>query len=93
MALGGKMDYAVHPIIAHKREHLVEVAYVGLYKKIVRSILDIFQIGQIAGICKCIDIDYAIVGILVHKRRTTWLPMNPAPPVTIMLRLKLFIYF
>ena len=33
MALGGKMDYAVHPIIAHKREHLVEVAYVGLYKK------------------------------------------------------------
>ena len=68
MALCSKVDDTVHLLILHQLIERLEVADVHLHKPVVRSVLDILQVGEIAGICQFIDVDYLIVGIFVYKQ-------------------------
>ena len=67
MAFGGKMYDAIDLVIDHKFIHCVKVAYITLEKRVVGFILNIFEIGQITGICEFIHVYDVVLGIFVHK--------------------------
>ena len=62
------MDDAVHLILLQQLEHAVEVADVGLDEDVIGPILNVFQVGQIAGIREFVEVDNAVVGVLVHEK-------------------------
>ena len=79
VAFGGQVDNAVHMVLPDEFAHLVEIANVRFDESIVRPVFDVFQIGQVSGVGQLVQIDNMVVRILVDERRTTWLPMKPAP--------------
>lgn len=90
VAFGRQMDNAVHLILPHQRKDGIEITDIGLDEGIIRCLLDILQIGQIPGIGQFVEVDNMIVGIFRNESRTTCEPIKPAPPVMMILRLKLF---
>ena len=68
MALGGEMDDAVDAVLADDAAHLVEVGDVGLHEGIVGLVLDVLEVGEVAGVCEFVEIDYAVVGIFVDEQ-------------------------
>ena len=67
MAFGGQVDHSVDIVLAEHFADGVVVADVGLDEGVVRSIFDVSQVGQIAGIGQFIEIDDPIVGIFVYE--------------------------
>ena len=68
VALRRQMDDAVHLLLLHQAVEGVEVADVHLHELVVRFVFYIFQIGQIARIRQLVQVDNAILRILVHKQ-------------------------
>ena len=68
MTLGSKVDDTVHLLLLHQLIEGVEVADVHLHKLVVGLILDVLQIGKVAGIGQLVEVDDVILGILVHKQ-------------------------
>lgn len=68
MTFSCQMNNTVYVILLHQLQHLFIVADVGLYKRIVRFVLYIFQVGQISCISQLIQIDDAIFRIFVYKQ-------------------------
>ena len=67
MALGSEMDDTVNLLVLHQLIERVEVADVHLDKLIVWLVLDVLEVGKITCICQLVEVDDAIVGILVHE--------------------------
>ena len=68
MALGCEMDYAVDFILPYYAAHLVEVGYVGLHECVVGPVLDVLQVGEVAGIGQLVEVYDSIIGIFVYKQ-------------------------
>ena len=85
VAFGSQMDNAVHMVLPEEFAHLVEIANVRFDESVIRLVFDVFQVGQVSGVGQLVQIDNVVVRIL---RRTTWLPMKPAPPVMMIFLLK-----
>ena len=67
MAFSRKMYHSVYPIFVKHTAHLVKICYVGLDETVVRSVLDVFEIGKISCVGQLVEVDYQIVGIFVDK--------------------------
>ena len=70
MAFSRKMYHSVYPIFVKHTAHLVKICYVGLDETVVRSVLDVFEIGKISCVGQLVEVDYQIVGIFVDKSLT-----------------------
>ena len=68
VALCCQVDDTVHLLLLHQAVESVEVADVHLHELVVRTVLDVLQIGQIARIRQLVQVDDAILRILVHKQ-------------------------
>ena len=67
MALRRKMYNTVDLIFAHDLAHAVEIAYVGTLEYIVRTVLNVLQVGKIAGVGQFVEVDDTVIGILVYE--------------------------
>ena len=67
MALGSEMDDTVNLLVLHQLIESIEVADVHLDKLIIRFVLNVLEVGKVAGIRQLVEVDDAIVGILVHE--------------------------
>ncbi len=68
MALGGKVDDAVDVLVLHQLVDTVEVADVHTDELIVGLVLDVLEIGQVAGVGQLVEVDDAVLRILVDKQ-------------------------
>ena len=68
VALGSQMDDAVYLLVLHQLQEGVEVADVHLHKLVVGLLLNVLQVGQVAGIGQLVQIDDVVVRVLVHKQ-------------------------
>ena len=62
------MDDTVYLILLHQFQHLVIVADICLDKYIVRLVLNVLQIRQVAGVGQFVQVDDAVFRILVHEQ-------------------------
>ena len=67
VAFCGEVDYAVDLILPDDASHLVEVCYVGLDEGIVGSVLDVTEVGEVAGIGQLVEVYDTVVGIFVYE--------------------------
>ena len=67
MTLGSEMDDAVNLLVLHELVERVEVADVHLDKLIVGFVLDVLGVGWFPCLRHLVEVDDAIVGILVHE--------------------------
>ena len=68
MALGSQMNNAGDVLLLHESIDCIEVANIRAHKAVVGLVLYILEVSQIAGISELINIDNAIVGVLVYKQ-------------------------
>ncbi len=68
MTLGSEMDDAVDFVLRDDAAHLVEVSDVGFDEGIVGFVLDILQIGEVAGIGKFVEVDDMVVVVFVYEQ-------------------------
>ena len=68
MALGGEMDDAVDTVTGDDATHLVKVGDVGLDKCVVRLVLDILEVGKVAGVGQLVKVYNIVFGIFVDKQ-------------------------
>ena len=68
VALGSKMDDAIHLVVLHQFQHQVEIADVALNESIVRLVLDVLEVSQVACVCQLVEIDDVILRIFVHEK-------------------------
>ena len=68
MALCRKMYYSVNLILADYAAYAVKIRNIGLDKGVIAFILDIFEIGKIAGLSKLVEIDYIVLRVFVDKQ-------------------------
>ena len=67
VALGGQMNHAVDVIFLKDSAHRLEIADVGPHEHVVRGLLDILQISQVAGVGQLIQVYDSVLGVLVHE--------------------------
>ncbi len=68
MALGSKVDDAVYMLVLHQLVESLEVADVHLHELVVRTVLNILQVCQVAGVGQLVEIDDVILRVLVHEQ-------------------------
>ena len=68
MALGSEMDDAIHLVVLHQFQHQVEIADVTLNESIVRLVLDVLEVSQVACVCQLVKVDDVILRIFVHEK-------------------------
>lgn len=68
MTLCRKMNHAINMFGLHQLMHHIKIAYISLQKRIVRFVLNISKIGQIACIGQFININYVIFRIFINKQ-------------------------
>ena len=57
VALGSKMDDAIHLVVLHLLQHLVEIADIALNESIVRLVLNVLEVSQVACVCQLVEVD------------------------------------
>ena len=62
------MDNTINVVLLEKLCHTLIVADISLYECIIRLILNIFEIGQIARIGQLVKVNDMIFGILLYKK-------------------------
>ena len=67
MRLCSKMDNTINLLTLHQFIKRLKVAYIHLYKLVIRFILHILKICKITCICKFIQINDIILRIFVYK--------------------------
>ena len=92
MALGSEMDDAIHLVVLHQFQHQVEIADVALNECIIRLVLDVLEVSQVASVSQLVEVDDVILGYLFTKSLTTCEPMKPAPPVINILCILINVY-
>ena len=68
MALGSEMDDAIHLVVLHQLQHQVEIADIALNESIVRLVLDVLEVSQVACVCQLVEVDDVILRIFVHEK-------------------------
>ena len=63
-----KMDDAVHVLLLHETEDTLEVADVHLDKAVVGAVLNVLEVGQVAGVGEFIQIDNLVIRVLVDEQ-------------------------
>ena len=67
MAFSSKVDDTVNLFILHELVEGIEVADVHPDKLVVRFVLDVLEVGEIACVCQLVEVDDVVLGILVHE--------------------------
>ena len=67
MALGSEMDDTVYLLVLHQLIEGVEVADIHLDKLIIGFVLDVLEVGKVAGIRQLVEADYFVLWIFVHE--------------------------
>ena len=67
MGFGGKVDDAVNLLVLHQLVEGVKVADVHLDELIVRLVLYVLEIGQVAGVSEFVEVDDVVFGVFVDK--------------------------
>ena len=67
MALGGEVDDAVDVFVLHQLVDTLEVAYVHLDEAIIRLVLDVFQVSEVAGVGQLVEVDDLVFRIFVDE--------------------------
>ena len=62
------MDYAVDALLLHQGQHSLEIADIHPDEPVVRPVLDIPEVGQVAGIGQLVQIDDPVIRIFVHEK-------------------------
>ena len=57
VALGSEMDDAIHLVVLHQLQHQVEITDIALNESIVRLVLDVLEVSQVACICQLVEVD------------------------------------
>ena len=57
VALGSKMDDAIHLVVLHLLQYLVEIADIALNESIVRLVLNVLEVSQVACVCQLVEVD------------------------------------
>lgn len=68
MALSREMDDAVDMLFLHQFVNTVEIADIHLYETVIRFILDVLQVGQVASVSKLIEVDDPVIRVFVHEK-------------------------
>lgn len=68
MGFGSKMDDAVNLLVLHQLIHAFKVADVHTNELIVRLVLNVLEVGEVASVCQLIEVNNLIVRIFVHKK-------------------------
>ena len=68
MAFGGEVDDAVDMVFCDYAAHFVEIGYIGLDKAVVRTVFDILEVCEVAGIGKFVKVDNVVVRIFVDEK-------------------------
>ena len=68
MGLGGQVDDAVHVLLLHQFENAVKVADIHLNKAVVGLVLDVLEVGQVAGIRELVQVNDLVFRVLVHEQ-------------------------
>ena len=68
MTLSGKMDDTIYFLILHKLIKSLKVTDIHLHKLIVWFVLNVLEICKVTGIRQLVEIDDAILWILVYKK-------------------------
>ena len=67
MTLGSEMYDTVNLLVLHQLIESVEVADVHLDKLIIWLVLDVLEVGKIAGIRQLVEVDDLILWLFVHE--------------------------
>ena len=67
MALGGKVYDAVDVFVLHQLIDTVEVADVHLDEAVVRLVLDVLQVSEVAGVGQLVEVDDLVFRIFVDE--------------------------
>ena len=68
MALSREMDNAVDMLFLHQFVNTVEVADIHLYETVIRFVLNVLQVGQVASISKLVEVDDPVFRLFVHEK-------------------------
>ena len=68
MTLCCQMNYAIDMLLLHQFVERLEVADVHLHEFVVRLVLDVLEVGEVAGVSQFVEIDDVVFGILVHEQ-------------------------
>ncbi len=61
MAFRGQMDHGVEVVLRKELLELGVIRNISFFEVIIRSVFDVFEVGQVAGIGQRIQVDDAIV--------------------------------
>ena len=67
MALGGEVDDAVDMFVLHQLIDTLEVADVHLDEAVVRLVLDVLQVSEVAGVGQLVEVDDFVFRIFVDE--------------------------
>ena len=67
MALGGQMDDSVYAVFPEDAADRLEVADVGTHELVVRGLLDVLEVRQVARVGQLVQVHYAVLRVLVHE--------------------------
>ena len=68
MALGSEMDDAIHLVVLHQFQHRSKSQISPLTKSIVRLVLNVFEVSQVACVSQLVEVDDVILVIFVHEK-------------------------
>ena len=68
MALRRQMDDAGDMLLLHEGIDRIEITDVRTYEAVIRLVLDVLEVGKVAGIRQFVHIDNAVLGVLVHEQ-------------------------
>lgn len=68
VAFGSKVDDAVHLLFLHQAQHALKVADVHLHKAVVRLVLNVFEVSQVASVGQLVEVDDFVLRVFVHKQ-------------------------
>ncbi|KAF5031337.1 hypothetical protein DSECCO2_628790 [anaerobic digester metagenome] len=68
VTFGRQVDDAVDPVLFKHAPHLVGVADIGFDEPVVGLLLNIVQVGQVAGVGELVEVHDAVVGIAGHHQ-------------------------
>ena len=92
MTFGCEMDDAIHLVVLYQFQHQVEITDITLNESIVRLVLDVLEVSQVACVCQLVEVDDVILRIFVHEKSYYMWPMKPAPPVITIFFILINVY-
>ena len=57
VALGSEMDDAIHLVVLHLLQYLVKITDIALNESIVRLVLNVLEVSQVACVCQLVEVD------------------------------------